>query len=171
MGRPSKHENINSTEVLTDNSSSDTIQNSKARKLLKRRKRVPLVEQNRLMSFQRDDDYVYRLVNDTGDRIERFRKAGYEIVDKNNQEIELDSRVQDPSWRHSALSQPVGEGIIAYCMRIPREWWEEDQKAKQKLIKESEDNMRRPSIKGVSQNRTYGEIKIDESYRPLDNDR
>lgn len=151
--------------LLTSKKEDDNIKEILPKKeeivrLKRHRSRISLMEQRRLMNTPKDGEYVYRIVNDTGDRIGQFYKAGYEIVDRNHEEIDIDGRIQDPSWKQSALSQPVGEGIIGYCMRIPREWWEEDQRAKYNLINAKENKMQQKEIVGIPNQNVIGDIKI-----------
>ena len=72
--------------------------------------------------------YVYRVVNDTPGRLEDFQEAGWEFVKRS------DSEVDDGSG--SNLSFHVGVGadkkpLRAFAMRIKKEWFDEDQAAKQ----------------------------------------
>ena len=43
--------------------------------------RSPVNQRNILSVKGKDPGYVYRIVNDTGDRIQMFEEAGYELVD------------------------------------------------------------------------------------------
>lgn len=132
------------------------------RKLKRRRERVSLVEQSRIMSIpNKDESYVYRLVNDENESIERKLKAGYEIVDKNGSDLSIDGRLQDPSWRHSAASQSVGGGLQAYLMRIPREWYEEDKAKKKERLDEKTAMLKNKAIVGINQDQVYGEISVE----------
>jgi hypothetical protein len=40
------------------------------------------------------------------------------------------------------VSKPVGNGVNGYLMRIPKDWYDEDQKAKMKKVDESERAMK-----------------------------
>ena len=148
-------------EILTKEGKEPKLSELKRKTLQRRKERIPLNEQRRLASLPKDDGYHYRWVNDQGDKIYQFFRGGYEVVDRDYQEIQIDRRFQDTSWKHSALSQPVGDGIIAYCMRIPQELWEEDQIKKQSAILDSENRMKRVRIQGQPDDKVYGEIRID----------
>lgn len=100
-----------------------------------RRDRVPFGgHRRRLEVHNKDPNYVYYWFNDSQDRIARALGAGYEFVNKkdlgkdvgdkdvNNGTSSLDTRV----------SKKVGEDLTVYLMRIKREYWEQDQAAKQK---------------------------------------
>lgn len=135
---------------------------SEPAKLKRRRERVPIIEQKRVMSIpNKDESYMYRLVNDVEDNVNRFLKGGYEIVDKNGFDLSIDGRLQDSSWRHSAASQSVGGGITAYLMRIPKEWYIEDQQKKQRYLDDKTANLARKVIPGINDKNVYGEISIN----------
>lgn len=147
---------ISANEI--DNPISETFSSN----LQKRRKRIPIIEQRRLTNIpNQDPDFYYRFVDDIENRLNKFFIAGYEIVDRDGSEISPDRRIQDPSWRQSALSQCVGGGIISYCMRIPRKWWEEDQIKKSKKLDEMQRSMTSGNIVGIPPQNTYGEVKIE----------
>jgi hypothetical protein len=157
-GRP-KHNN------LTKNPERVTLNQSIQRVHLTRiKKRVPLSEQRRLMSFDQKEDFTYRLVNDTFDRIPRFEQAGWTVVDNDGSEILPDIRVQDSTWKQRARSQPVGENKVGYMMCIPTEFYNEDIKRQQRLIDERESSIK--SSKRIRDEKNtsfevYGEVKID----------
>jgi hypothetical protein len=132
------------------------------RKLKRRRERVSIIEQSRIMSIpNKDDSYVYRLVTDENEKIEQKLKAGYEIVDKSGEDLSIDGRLQDPSWRQSAASQSVGGGLIGYLMRIPREWYEEDKAKKRERLDEKTAMLKNKAIAGINQSQVYGEISVE----------
>jgi hypothetical protein len=134
--------------------------------LVRARKRTPLSEQRRLMSFDQEEGYTYRLVNDTFDRIPKFEQAGWVIVDRDGKEIDPDVRMQDSNWKQRARSQPVGEGKTGYMMKIPTKWYQEDVQRQQTLIDERESSFK--SAKRIrdeknSSYEAYGEVKIGHS--------
>ena len=96
----------------------------------------------------KDPNYVYRYVNDTGSRVSNFQSAGYEFVD-DKEMVVGDSRVFDPSDVGSAKRVTSNDGTISYLMRIKKEFYEEDQAAK------AEKAMKRDA----TQDR-YGSLKI-----------
>lgn len=91
---------------------------------LPERKRIPLREQNRnkLTVPNADPNYAYRIVNDTDDRVERYKRAGWELAPEqigfgdtgNNQAVGAGSRIS------------VGGGVTGVLMRIRKEWYDED---------------------------------------------
>lgn len=75
-----------------------------------------------------DPNYVYRWVNDTPGRIQRLMERGYEIV---TDHVEVgQSTVDRGSQLGGAVTKQVGQGVTGVLMRIPREYHEEDQAAK-----------------------------------------
>lgn len=102
----------------------------------------------------KDPDYVYRFVNDTGSRISNFKSAGYEFVEDKDLVVG-DSRVFDPSDLGSAKRVTSNDGTASYLMRIKKEYYDEDQAAKAALNDETEKAMKRDAGQGM-----YGSIKV-----------
>lgn len=102
----------------------------------------------------KDPNYVYRYVNDTGSRVSNFQSAGYEFVEDKDIVVG-DSRVFDPSDVGSTKRVTSNDGTISYLMRIKKEYYEEDQAAKASLNDETEKAMKRDA----AQDR-YGSLKI-----------
>lgn len=69
-----------------------------------RTKRVPVGQRSRLSVNGKDPNYVYRFVNDVGDRINMFQEAGYELVSKEDHKIG-DNRVDiaSPDGTHASV--------------------------------------------------------------------
>lgn len=118
-----------------------------------RPERTPVGLRQRLAVKNKDPNYVYRIVNDVDDRVAIFQEAGYEVVTSGNETIG-DSRVSVASQEGSVKSKPVGNGIRGVLMRIRKEYYEEDQLAKQRLISEREAGLRPDKADGQ-----YGEIR------------
>lgn len=104
---------------------------------------------------EKDPNYVYRFVNDTGSRIANFQSAGYEIV-KDDELTVGDSRVFDPSDLGSGKKVTSNDGTVSYLMRIKKEYYEEDQAAKQNFINETERAMKQQA----TQSADYGTFKV-----------
>ena len=86
-----------------------------------------------------DPNYSYRWVNDVDNRIERFKAGGYEVV-------AAPTKVGQPtvdagSQIGSAVTKSVGGKIMAVLMRIPKEWFDEDQQAKMAQVDSMEKAM------------------------------
>lgn len=103
-----------------------------------RPRRTRVDSRNRLSVKDRDPNYHYRLVNVNlerdPDRIERMQDIGYEVVPGKTVGQTGDKQVDNPSPLGSAGQLSVGQGTKAVWMRIPKEWYLEDQAAKQEEI-------------------------------------
>lgn len=102
----------------------------------------------------KDPNYVYRFVNDTGSRIANFQAAGYEFV-QDSDLIVGDSRVFDPSDIGSGKRVTSNDGTVSYLMRTKKEYYEEDQAAKAAQINDTEQAMKQEASQGM-----YGKLKI-----------
>lgn len=99
-------------------------------------RRTPVGTRSRLGVRNKDPKFVYRIVNDLDGRVDQFIEAGYEVC--NGDETIGDSRVNLPKKEGSPVSTSVGGGVKGVLMRIPKEWYEEDQQAKQEFVNEKE---------------------------------
>jgi hypothetical protein len=119
------------------------------------RKRIPLGQRNRISFDNKEDGYHYHMINDKDDRIQKALEGGYEHVesDKNLG----DSAVGRPKKMGRNVSMPVGNGVTAYLMRIKQEWYDADQKEKQKVVDASEQAMKPNKAKNE-----YGEGLVTE---------
>jgi len=117
-------------------------------------RRTPVGVRNILTVKGQDPNYHYRIVNDTGDRIQNFIEAGYEIV-KADEVTVGDKRVNKATAAGSNAEVSVGGGEKGFVMRIKKEWYEEDHKAKQAEVDATESSIRQKALDG-----TYGELKI-----------
>ena len=108
-----------------------------------RPKRIP-VSGNRdiLVIPNMDPNYMYRWVSDkdNGQRLQKFLEGGYEFV-KNDGQGDNKLSVSDYKSVGSVLTRYAGGGVTLVAMRIPREWYDEDQAAKQAEIDAVEDSM------------------------------
>lgn len=118
-------------------------------------RRTPVGTRNVLTVSGKDPNYVYRIVNDTGDRVEQFKAAGYETVSATEVQIG-DRRVNAATPEGSIAQCSVGGGMKGVVMRIPKEWYDEDQAAKQNDVAKSEETTRSDALKG-----TYGKFDIE----------
>ena len=107
------------------------------------------------ISGDKDPNYEYRFVNDTGSRIHNFLAAGYEFVEDDTLAVG-DSRVSDASDLGSRKRVISNDGTAAYLMRIPKEYYEEDQAAKQKELADQEQAIQQEG----SQKGMYGQVKL-----------
>tara|TARA_R110000868_G_scaffold403088_1_gene679953 strand:- start:3734 stop:4141 length:408 start_codon:yes stop_codon:yes gene_type:complete len=117
--------------------------------------RTPVGTRNILTVKGKDPAYEYRIVNDVEDRITQFQEAGYEIVQSDSVDVG-DKRAASGTSVGSAKSLSVGQGTKAFVMRIKKEWYDEDQRAKQKQIAATESAIKEPSLNGSD----YGNVKV-----------
>lgn len=119
----------------------------------KRPKRVPLGKRN-VLTANVPEGFRGRVVNDKGDRIERFKAAGWRVY-VDDQELG-DTRVGDAKKIGSAVSKPVGNGVTGVLMIKPEDEFQEDYGAKQKEIDRWEKEMKlQTKLQGQ-----YGKIRI-----------
>ena len=125
-----------------------------AEKNVKRVVRKPLFQRGpQTISGDKDPNYVYRFVNDTGSRIEQMKQAGYEIVEDDNL-IVGDARVSDTTQFGSAKRVVSKDGTVQFLMRQSKEFYDEDQATKQAHNDEIERAMKQTAQEGM-----YGSIK------------
>lgn len=106
-----------------------------------RPRRSPLSGRNRLAVKNKEPGFVYRIATIKDDNIELLRERGYEVCEKEKVGAVGDRRVDNPSSLGSASEISVGAGDKAVVMRIPKEWYDEDQRIKQAAIDEVERTM------------------------------
>jgi len=116
--------------------------------------RIPVSQRNVLTVKGKDPNYVYRIVNDQDDRITQFQDAGYEIVQKDTVAVG-DKRASSGSSLGSIATMSVDRGQKAYLMRIPKEFYIEDQALKQRTVDAQEASIKEKALDG-----TYGKLEI-----------
>jgi hypothetical protein len=107
-------------------------------------KRVPLHEQRRdLLTVPPKEGYVRRIVNDSenGQRIERFKLAGWSIVEDPKTQVGAPEVVNRNVSLGSGVSIAVGSGQRAVLMEIPKDLYDKDQDAKEQRLKLQERSM------------------------------
>jgi hypothetical protein len=126
-----------------------------------RPKRVKLHERKRnvLTINKKDPNYHYRIVNDTPGRVEELKAWGYEVVTDTG--INVGENEGNTSLGTGARTH-VGSGMQAILMRTRKEFYEEDQKAKQDAISSKEALMKKKPVKSTEsgEDGTYGEVSI-----------
>ena len=118
-------------------------------------KRTPVGTRNILSVNGKEDGYVYRIVNDAGDRVQQFLDGGYELVDAADVRVG-DKRVNNASPEGTKAQVSVGKGEKAFVMRIKKEFHVEDQAAKAAEIDRLEQTMKQKA----SGNADYGSLQI-----------
>lgn len=116
--------------------------------------RTPVSQRNILTVKGKDPNYEYRIVNDVEDRVTQFTDAGYEFVQDEAVEVG-DKRVSSGTNMGSVKQMSVGGGTKAYVMRIKKEWYEEDQRAKLKQVDLQESSIKQKALDG-----NYGKIEV-----------
>ena len=122
-----------------------------------RTRRTPIGTRNVLTVAGKDPNYEYRIVNDSGDRVQEMLDRDYEIVNADDVRVG-DKRVNAASSEGSVAQVSVGQGMKAVVMRIRKEWYEDDQKAKADHVDKLEDATRETALNG-----TYGKLDISRS--------
>ena len=95
-----------------------------------RKKRTPVGGARDVLTLTgKDPNYEYRFIVDAPGRVQRFIDGGWEVVtdphDIGQVTVDRGSKVG------SAVTKASGDGRTLVAMRIPKEWYDEDQKAKQ----------------------------------------
>ena len=119
----------------------------------KRPQRTKLADRSVLKVKGQEPGYVYRIVNDVGDRISLLQEQGYEVVTDNAITIG-DRRIGKASKDGSPVQVSVGGGVTGFLMRQKQEFYDEDQLYKRQQIEETERAMKKDS--GAD----YGSLKI-----------
>lgn len=115
--------------------------------------RKPLTQRGpQAIAGDKNPEFEYRFVNDTGSRIQNFKAAGYEFVTGDDL-IVGDNRVSDATDLGSAKRVISNDGTTSYLMRIKKDWYEEDQASKAAAIKEQEAAMKQEASTGM-----YGKL-------------
>jgi len=128
-----------------------------------KKERIPVNgnTKNILTVSNRDPDYKYRWVLNDPDRVAKFKEAWYEVVERTDDLRVGDRKVDTSAGTSSIVETRAGMGRKYVLMRLPKELWEEDQRAKQKQVDDSEAEMQREAKQG-----RYGDgINIDRSGR------
>jgi hypothetical protein len=121
-----------------------------------RPKRIPIAARNRLDIKNKEPGYIYRIVNDDDDRIQRLQDAGYEIATKEAVGAVGNRRVDDPSSLGSVAHFSVGKGTKAVVMRQKLQYYTEDQNAKQAEIDALEATMKGDARKAAD----FGSVEL-----------
>lgn len=111
--------------------------------------RKPIGQYNILEYDEKDNNLVYRWVNDVddGQRVKRFIDAGYAVVNRPNSDVMKTKGSKDEyqeSQMGSAIVRSVGGGKKAVLMATRRDWFEEDQRSKQARIDKIESKITTP---------------------------
>jgi len=108
----------------------ERLAKARAAKRETRRKRKPLGVPVSKLAVQERDGYVRRWINDDGGRIQQAEEAGYEFVTKAVVSSEA-QKGQGTKISQIVGTQENGQPLYAFLMEIKKEWYDEDQRAKQ----------------------------------------
>ena len=126
------------------------------KKVAPNRKRVPVSGRRDLLTVDhKEPGYVYRWVNDVEANIQKHLDAGYVFSEPSGKLLGEVTQDNNPEVRESVASKYVGRGITAYLLAQREEWYEEDQKAKQKEVDRSEE-----ALNKTGQDGRYGDVRI-----------
>jgi len=103
----------------------------------------------------KEPGFVYRVVNDVGDRIEQLKAIGYEIVEDSNVQVG-DRRIANPTKEGSPVKVSVGGGTQGYVMRIKQEWYDEDRARKDAHVDEIEKGL----VRDARDSADFGKISV-----------
>ncbi len=128
-----------------------------------RPKRVPIHEQRDQMSTNQREGFVRRWVNDIPGRVEKFLRGGYEVV--RDDEVQVGDGENNNIALGTGARKNVGrtraeENTQAVLMEIPKDLYEEDQKAKQAAVDATDKVLKR----NIRDNDFYGDVKQTSSY-------
>ena len=116
-------------------------------------KRAPIGRRNVLTVSDKDPNYVYRVVNDTGDNVHRLKEQGYEFAPDSKHTVG-DKRLNATTSEGSLKQISVGDGMKAYVMRIRKDEYAEQQAEKQTYVDELEKATKQQALTG-----TYGKLE------------
>ncbi len=139
-----------------------------------RKERVPVASQRAPLKYKGldTDNFVQRWVLDRDDRIEEYKLGGYDFVKPTGQGTEVgDPTVNSSKGLDTRVTKSAGfGGLRLVLMQIPKEFYLQDQAAKQKIVDETEESMQRPGTgKAVQKDGVdYGSISLTRKKRPLD---
>ncbi len=124
-----------------------------------RKERIPVGGPRDVLTVQgKDPNYVYRWVLDVPGRIQRFMDGGYEVVQA---DLKVGQKTVDSNSQiGSAVTKHGGGDKKLILMRITKEWYDEDQAAKQDKIDALEASMQVDEKEG-----RYGSLGMSTTKR------
>jgi hypothetical protein len=90
--------------------------------------------------LENDERYMYRWVNDEGNRVHEALANDYDFVNENGQSV--DKRSAKCRSQHVG-TLPDGSPLLAFLMRKDREWYESDKAEQQSAIDEKMNSIQR----------------------------
>lgn len=120
-------------------------------------KRIPVSGNRDILTVDgKEEGFVYRWVLDLGNRIEKFKRGGWELV---THEVSVgDARIGTPSSQGSNVEAVSGDRKLI-LMRIPETYYQEDQDSKEAELLAIEESM------GKDVDGAYGKIGIERNKK------
>lgn len=117
-------------------------------------KRIPVSGNRDILTVDgKEEGFVYRWVLALQGRIEKFKRGGWEVV---THEVSVgDARAATPSALGTPVEATSGGDRKLILMRIPEQYYKEDQDSKEAGIKAIEESM------GKNVDGSYGSVKIE----------
>lgn len=132
----------------------------------RRDERVPVSGLRDIMTVDnKDPSFTYRWVVDSderGQKIMRYQKGGYSLVSA-DEVIVGQPNVYKSEHFGSIVRLPSGNGNYSYLMKIKKEWYDEDQEAKEDNIRSLEESMSRKHTRSDEADDDlgqYGSVRI-----------
>lgn len=111
--------------------------------------------QEKLTVAGKDENFHYVWVNNEGANVSRYLNADYEVVEDENLRIAFGA-TKVTSGGAVEVNVDKRHGLSAILMRKPLEWYEEDKKAQERIVDESEAALYREK----DEDGRYGNIKL-----------
>ena len=113
---------------------------------VQRKERIPVNGNRDILTVRdKDDDYEYRWVLDIPGRLEKFKDAGWEVVED---AVRVGQNAVDSGSRLGTATIMTRGTQTLVLMRVKREWYDEDQLAKQELVDAREETMMQEARQG-----------------------
>ena len=141
-----------------DESKIPSVDKPKQKRNLKDRVPVNGSTRNILSVQYQDPNYKYRWVINDPDRVAKFRDGWWEPDDDERNLKVGDRKVDTSAGTSSIVETKAGMGRKYILMKLPKELWEADQKAKHDEIDRVEAEMLREA-----KNDRYGNVVVDRS--------
>lgn len=119
-------------------------------------RRTTLKPKGKMYVSEKEPGYEYRFVNDVDGKVEQKIEDGWEVVNRSQTKQVGDRTVDKPSAEGSLHSIHIGRGYKGVLMRIKKEWYDEDQAAKQAVVDQTEAATKAEALDGH-----YGKITIE----------
>ena len=130
-------------------------------------KRVPVSGIRDILTvYGKESEFEYRFVVDTtenGSRIAKFKRGGWELAPAETKDGDMvigEESVYKSDKHGSIVAISTGGGKHSYLMRIKKEWYTEDQEAKQDQIDEVEEVINRHGTADGGFAGQYGSVSI-----------